>query len=132
MRSLTRRAGRLLALLALAVLGAGVGALSGAPSGVEEAAAHDTSQQHGQDYSAILSHHSRLDWCDRETDGNRVRAWYSYIKPGGGQSARPTDWDPNGSNSGCGHEDPLHCGVCTFISWQLCEENEGCTNWKGG
>jgi hypothetical protein len=97
---------------------------------VEDATAHDTSQQHGEDYSAVLNHHRRLDWCDRELDGNRVRAWYNFSGPGG-TGVRPTDWDPNGSNSGCGHEDPLHCGLCNMHSWQLCEENAGCTNWKG-
>jgi hypothetical protein len=130
MRSLTRRARRLFALLALAVLGASAGALSGAPSGVEQAAAHDAPLEHGVDFSRVFYYHRNLDWCDRELDGNRVRAWYSYSHAGGG-GVRPTDWDPNGSDSGCGHENPLHCGTCSMINWQLCEENAGCTNWKG-
>jgi hypothetical protein len=126
MQAATRGARRRTLCLALAasLLGAGVAAVN--------AWAHDgVSVVHGDDLAAVYENHSHIDWCDRETDGNRVRAWYQYSTTGP-IGIRPTDWDPNGSNAGCGHENPLSCGLCALLYFQVCEENVGCSNWKEG
>lgn len=51
---------------------------------------------------------------------------------GGSLRIRPTDWDPDGSTSACGRETPLaRGGFCALNSFQVCEENAGCSNRKG-
>ena len=62
-----------------------------------------------------------VDACDRNADGLRVRAWWSNA-----YGDHVGDWDPNGANSGCAHNDLLF----PIYRHRICvEQPVGCSAW---
>jgi hypothetical protein len=57
--------------LAAGALGMGI-----AVAGASPAQAHEWSVPHGADFAKVGPGHTRIMWCDRESDNNPVRAWY--------------------------------------------------------
>jgi hypothetical protein len=90
----------------------------------EVAEAHDTCVQHGADVACAKDNHSRLDACDRESDGHKVRG--HFTTPLSDPSYYHGSWDPNGANPDCAHDWPA-TGIVRF---RVCEEVEGCSAWK--
>jgi hypothetical protein len=74
-------------------------------------------------YSGSGNHHSNwVDGCDREAEGWRVRAW-ARITVGDYHG----EWDPNGANSGCAHDQ--YSGF--FLQGhRICVEVAGCSGWR--
>jgi hypothetical protein len=92
---------------------------------VPEASAHDTCAAYGANVACVRNGHTGIDWCDRETDSNRVYAQYQIEFFG----TITTGYDPNGSNPGCGHQDNIWPLIALF---RVCEEGSGCSAWKEG
>ena len=84
------------------------------------AAAHFTEAFHGSDRAWVDSTHDHLDVSDNECDGNSVYA------EGYDDLGFLRVFDPNGCNSGYGHGDGLN-----FYQYRVCEQNVGCSAWRG-
>lgn len=67
--------------------------------------------------------HFDLAGCDRRADTRRVRAWYWLAQT---STQLPSEWDPNGHESGCGHS----YGVPNWFAMRICvEQPVGCSSW---
>lgn len=108
---------RLITVVAVLALAIAVGWLRW----IDVAEAHDTCVEHGQDVACARDNHSRLDACDRESDGHQVRG--HFTTPLSDPSYYHGSWDPNGANPGCAHDWPA-TGIVRF---RVCEEVEGCS-----
>lgn len=88
------------------------------------AAAHEGWIFHGYDKAGMPggAPHRHLDWCDEESDGNRVRARGNYNISGNPEWA--TAWDPDGAGGSCGHVSETLAAVWWH---KVCEENVSCT-----
>lgn len=92
-----------------------------APLPAPLAQAHDTCAAYGANVACVKNNHHTIDWCDRESDGNRVYAQYRVEF-----FTATTAYDPNGSNSGCGHQNESW----SIWDFRVCEEGSGCSAWK--
>lgn len=85
------------------------------------ALAHEGWVFQGQDKAGTYEAHRHIDWCDEESDGNRVHAEYVLILA---SSWDVTADDPDGAGGSCGHEPNLS----RDIRWhKVCEANSGCS-----
>ena len=104
----------------LAALGAsGVLAAIGFAPSVQ---AHTTCMYHNNDYACVHGEeHGVITACDKEIDGNRVRAqFYVILDP----NRRYGNWDTAGD--GCARNTP---GI-SITSYRVCEEDRGCSDWR--
>jgi hypothetical protein len=124
---LVRRSRVLAALGALVLLFGGLMVVASPP-----AYADDTCVLHPSDPDAIGSgadnsvvclkdNHTRLDVCDRHSDGHRV--YVRRIKRDG--TVMPPFYDEDGAGGFCGHY--YHANWATVLSsYNVCVETEGC------
>jgi hypothetical protein len=93
---------------------------------VPPAGAHNSCVAHGDDVGCTRADngdpHFWVDACDRESDGNRVRA---RIDGSGLSGETPGNWDPNGANPGCAND--ISAGLGLYYH-KICEENVGCSD----
>lgn len=86
------------------------------------AQAHDTCMFHNNDSACVYSSHERIQACDGEKDGHRVRAqYYLYFNP----ARQYGNWDSYGP--GCAYNFHPNIGVTQY---RICEEVVGCSAWK--
>jgi hypothetical protein len=92
------------------------------------ASAHEACVNHGDDTTCTrdegsgsgVVYHYWLDACDREPDGNKVRANFKFMH---NDNLLTGAWDSNGASPGCAN-DIIYFGN---IAWhRTCEENVSC------
>jgi hypothetical protein len=85
------------------------------------AEAHDTCTTHPEGSVACLKdNHTRLDVCDRDSDGHRV-----YVRRTlNDGTVMPPYYDPDGAGGSCGHVYG-NWGVSLY-AYNVCVESEGC------
>ncbi|WP_158851386.1 hypothetical protein [Saccharothrix deserti] len=88
------------------------------------ASAHRESITHGSDEAFTDSTHLVITACDREADGNGVRAEYETWST----TRIFSVGDANGSASGCGSE--LSENGYEIYRFRVCEANVGCSRWE--
>jgi hypothetical protein len=115
-----RRLGSLvLAAGALALLATAVVFLASASPAV----AHDTCSFHPTDPSVacLKDNHTRVDACDRDSDGHVVWARVTYSN-----GSTVSFQDTNGANPGCGNYYPANYNNGYYIAYNICVQYEGC------
>lgn len=86
-------------------------------------ASHKYCAWHGDDVGCVEIGNQQVTSCDREADGNYVRARYvdnTYFDD------HPGAWDLNGSQPGC---DFVRFYQYFAVAVRACEEVVGCSNW---
>jgi hypothetical protein len=85
----------------------------------------ETAPKHGSDEAFVDATHLAITACDREDDGNGVRAeYYTFGSPNTLRSVG----DANGSASGCGTE--LSEDLWEIQRFRVCEATKGCADWE--